>query len=82
MANISRPSFAHWLVTNGKVTAADLGTLNKEWNKTKANVMTYKTYTTAPVTWGQFIASKYPREVLAYQAFLRLTGAAPTFRKD
>jgi hypothetical protein len=42
----------------------------------------HKVYTTEPTTWDQFVASRYARKVLAYQAYLRLTGAAPTLKKD
>ena len=51
-----------------------------ERNQTKPSG--FKVYTTGPTTWDQFVASKYPRKVLAYQAYLRMIGAAPSFKKD
>ena len=56
--------------------------LNIEWSRIKRGSTKHSVYTTAPTTWSQFVASKYPRKVLAYQAYLRLIGAAPTFKKD
>jgi hypothetical protein len=43
----------------------------------------HKVFTTDPTTWDQFVASRYARKVLAYQAYLRVIGAAPiTLKKD
>lgn len=77
-----RPAFADWLRTSGQITATELYTLTAEWNRIKSGAADYRVYTTEPTTWDQFVASKYPRKVLAYQAYLRLIGAAPTFNKD
>ena len=81
-SNPKRPTFTLWLRQTGEVSAEELGALNKEWNQRKAEYLNHKTYTTAPVTWSQFVASKYPRKVLAYQSYLRVIGATPTFNKD
>lgn len=75
-----RPTFVHWLRASGQVTPGELGALVKEWSRVKPSG--FKVFTTGPITWDQFVASKYPRKVLAYQAYLRLIGAAPTFKKD
>jgi len=78
-ANPKRPTFVHWLRTSGQITDDEVRQLSDEWSRVKPN---HKVYTTAPTSWDQFVASKYPRKVLAYQAYLRVTGAAPTFKKD
>lgn len=78
----SRPSFVHWLRTSGQVTPGELGALTKEWSRVKPGFANHKVYTTDPTTWDQFVASKYPRKVLAYHAYLRVIGVAPTFKKD
>lgn len=75
-----RPTFVRWLHTTGQISIEELGALTKDWNATKSSG--FKVFTTGPVTWDQFVASKYPRKVLAYQAYLRMIGAAPTFKKD
>lgn len=75
-----RPTFVHWLRASGQLTEEEIARLSREWNRIKPSM--FKVYTTGPVTWDQFVASKYPRKVLAYQAYLRLIGAAPDFRKD
>lgn len=75
-----RPTFVHWLRTSGQVTDEDLRSLSNEWSQIKPSG--FKVYTTGPTTWDQFVASKYPRKVLAYQAYLRVIGAAPSFKKD
>ena len=75
-------TFVQWLRTSGQMTPEDLGALIKEWSLIKSGSTDHKVYTTKPLTWSQFVASKYPRKVLAYQAYLRLIGAAPTFEKD
>lgn len=77
-----RVTFTHWLRITKQVSAEDLGTLSKEWANYKMGHPPHQVYTTGPITWDQFVASKYPRKVLAYQAYLRMIGAAPTFRKD
>lgn len=77
-----RPTFVHWLRASGQLTPEELGALIKEWNRVKPGSDHHKVFTTGPITWDQFVASKYPRKVLAYQAYLRLIGAAPDFRKD
>ena len=77
-----RPTFVHWLRASGQLTPGELGALVKEWSRVKPGSANHKVYTTAPTTWDQFVASKYPRKVLTYQAYLRLTGAAPTLKKD
>lgn len=77
-----RVTFTHWLRISGQVSDADLGTLSKEWSNYRQDHPPHQVYTTGPITWDQFVASKYPRKVLAYQAYLRMIGAAPTFRKD
>jgi hypothetical protein len=82
MFSSERPSFVYWLRTSGHVTAGELGALVKEWTEHRMKNSDHKVFTTGPTTWDQFVASKYPRKVLAYQAYLRLTGAAPTFKKD
>jgi len=86
MTNLSskRPSFVHWLRASGHVTASELGALLNEWTEYRAKNYDddHKVFTTSPTSWDQFVASKYPKKVLAYQAYLRLTGAAPTFKKD
>ena len=78
-ANPKRPTFVHWLRTSGQITDDEVRQLSDEWSRVKPG---HKVYTTAPTSWDQFVASKYPRKVLAYQAYLRVTGAAPTFKKD
>lgn len=80
-------TFFQWLRTTGQIGPGQigpeqLGALTKEWNQIKHRSDQHKVYTTDPITWDQFVASKYPRKVLAYQAYLRLIGAAPDFRKD
>ena len=77
-----KPSFVHWLRTSGQITEDEVEKLHTEWVSTKRKNTNHKTYTTAPTTWDQFVASKYPRKVLAYQAYLRVIGAAPSFKKD
>lgn len=81
-SNPKRPSFVHWLRTSGQISKSEVNKLNTEWIMTKLNGSDHKVFTTGPITWDQFVASKYPRKVLAYQAYLRLIGAAPDFRKD
>jgi hypothetical protein len=75
-----RPTFVHWLRASGQISDEDLRLLSNEWNQIKPSG--FKVYTTGPITWDQFVASKYPRKVLAFQAYLRVIGAAPTFKKD
>ena len=77
-----RPTFVHWLRTSGQITEDEVNQLNTEWSRVKPGSTNHKVYTTSPTTWDQFVASKYPKKVLAYQAYLRLIGAAPTFKKD
>jgi len=77
-----RPTFVHWLSTSGQLTVDEVNQLNAEWSRVKSGSIDHKVYTTSPTTWDQFVASKYPRKVLAYQAYLRLIGAAPTLKKD
>ena len=75
-----RPTFVHWLRTSGQMTVEEHVALIDEWNQIKPSG--FKVFTTGPTTWDQFVASKYPRKVLAFQAYLRVIGAAPTFKKD
>ena len=75
-----RPSFARWLRTTGQITDSEYLTLNDEWSQIKPSG--FKVYTTGPTTWDQFLAGKYPRQFITYQAYLRVIGAAPTFKKD
>jgi hypothetical protein len=77
-----RPTFVHWLRTSGHITPDELGALVKEWTEHRIKALDHKVYTTGPTTWDQFVASRYARKVLAYQAYLRVIGAAPTFKKD
>jgi hypothetical protein len=77
-----RPTFVHWLRTSGHITPDELGALVKEWTEHRMKNIDHKVFTTGPTTWDQFVASRYARKVLAYQAYLRLIGAAPTFKKD
>ncbi|MEI2422534.1 hypothetical protein V6O07_19810, partial [Arthrospira platensis SPKY2] len=70
-----RPSFSRWLRTTGQVTESEFMKLNDEWSRVKPGSADHKVYTTRPTTWDMFLASKFPRKMLAYQAFLRLTGA-------
>jgi hypothetical protein len=77
-----RPSFVHWLRASGHITPDELGVLVKEWTEHRMKKLDHKVYTTHPTTWDQFVASRYARKLLAYQAYLRLIGAAPTFKKD
>lgn len=81
-ANPKRPTFVHWLRASGQLTGGELGALADEWGEVKKGADRHQVYTTGPTTWDQFVASKYPRKVLAYQAYLRLIGAAPSFKKD
>ena len=77
-----RPTFVHWLRASGQISAGELGALVKEWAEYRMKHPPSVNFTTGPTTWDQFVAGKYPRKVLAYQAYLRLIGAAPTFKKD
>ena len=77
-----RPTFVYWLRASGHISAEELGALTKDWANYRTDHPAHQVYTTGPITWDQFVASKYPRKVLAYQAYLRIIGAAPTFRKD
>jgi hypothetical protein len=77
-----RPTFVHWLRASGQIADAELDSLAEEWVKYRMKRTDHKVYTTEPTTWDQFVASRYARKVLAYQAYLRLTGAAPTLKKD
>ena len=77
-----RPTFVHWMRSSGQITPEELGALVKEWSEARIQNSDHKVFTTGPITWDQFVASKYPRKVLAYQAYLRLIGAAPTFKKE
>jgi len=76
------PSFVHWLRTSGQIADAELYGLAQEWAKYRKEAAMNIGFTTGPTSWDQFVASKYPRKVLTYQAYLRLIGAAPTFNKD
>ena len=78
----SRPTLVRWLHTSGQITDSEYFKLNDEWRRVKPGSAYHKIYTTDPTTWDQFVASKYPRKVLAYQAYLRVIGAAPSFKKD
>lgn len=82
MSQPKRPTFVHWLRTSGQITIEEIDALTKEWSRVKPGSADHKVYTTDPITWDQFVASKYPRKVLAYQAYLRMIGAAPAFKKD
>lgn len=77
-----RLSFARWLRTTGQITDREFLTLNDEWSRVRPKTSNHKVYTTGPVTWDQFLAGKYPRQFIVYQAFLRLTGGALTLKKD
>jgi hypothetical protein len=77
-----RPTFVHWMRSSGQISAEELGALVKGWSEHRTKHPAHQVYTTGPTTWDQFVASKYPRKVLAYQAYLRIIGAAPTFKKD
>ena len=81
-SNPKRPTFVHWLRTSGQITEDEVNQLNAEWVEHRLKSTNHTVYTTDPTTWDQFVASKHPRKVLAYQAYLRLIGAAPTFKKD
>jgi hypothetical protein len=76
------PTFARWLRITGRVTGDEMFALTGEWQRARMSYTEHKVYTTRPITWDQFLAGKYPRQFITYQAFLRLTGAAPTLRKD
>jgi len=82
MAVPKRPTFVHWLRASGQITPDELGSLVRDWTEARMKRTGYAVYTTEPTTWDQFVASRYARKVLAYQAYLRLTGAAPTLKKD
>jgi hypothetical protein len=77
-----RPTFVHWLRASGQASDEELRLLSAEWVEARMKRTDHKVYTTEPTTWDQFVASRYARKVLAYQAYLRLTGAAPTLKKD
>lgn len=77
-----RPTFVHWLRASGQISDDEVKRLNDEWSRVKPGSTDHKVYTTSPTTWDQFVASKYPRKVLAYQAYLRVIGVAPTLKKD
>jgi hypothetical protein len=77
-----RPTFVHWLRTSGQIADAELDGLAGDWIEARMKRTGHKVYTTEPTTWDQFVASRYAHKVLAYQAYLRLTGAAPTLKKD
>jgi len=77
-----RPTFVHWLRASGQLDAGELGALVKEWNQIKHGSAGHEVFTTNPITWDQFVGSKYPRKVVTYQAYLRVTGAAPTLNKE
>ena len=77
-----RPTFVHWLRASGQIADAELDGLAEEWVKYRKEAAMNIGFTTEPTTWDQFVASRYARKVLAYQAYLRLTGAAPTLKKD
>lgn len=81
-SKFKRPTFVHWLRASGQITDEDLRSLSNEWNQIKHGSADHKVFTTSSTTWDQFVGSKYPRKVLAYQAYLRVTGAAPTLNKD
>jgi len=77
-----RPTFVHWMLSSGQISAEELGALTKGWVEHRTKHPPSVNFTTGPITWDQFVASKYPRKVLAFQAYLRIIGAAPTFNKD
>ena len=77
-----RPSFVHWLRASGHITPDELGALVRDWTEHRMKNANHKVFTTDPTTWDQFVASRYARKVLAYQAYLRVIGAAPTLKKD
>jgi hypothetical protein len=66
-------TFLQWLTANGTIDAAQLGRLTKEWEEFRRGLSPLKTYDTAPRTLTAFVARKYPREFIVYQAYLRLT---------
>lgn len=77
MTTPKRPSFVRWLRASGQITEGEYCTLATEWNQIRKDARRHQVYTTAPTTWDQFVASKYPQKALAYQAYLRLIGATP-----
>ena len=68
-----KPTFTQWLMATGTVNAADLGRFRREWINFKAGLAPLSTYDNAPRTYAQFVARKYPRELIVYQSMRRLT---------
>lgn len=81
MGKPKRQSFVHWLRAGGHITEAEVNRLGAEWREAKREAGRTQNFTTAPVTWSQFVARKYPHKVPAYQAYLRLIGAAEAMKK-
>ena len=69
------PSVVYWLRASGQITDNEGRQLSDEWSRVKPGSADHKVYTTVPTSWEQFVASKYPREVLAYQAYPRVIGS-------
>lgn len=74
--------FVQWLRATGQITEEELRPLSDEWLKVRQQLSRHKVFTSVPTTWDQFVASKYPRKVLTYQAYLRMTGGASFLNKD
>jgi hypothetical protein len=66
-------SFLRWLTANGTIDAAQLGRLTKEWDEFRRGLAPLNVYDAAPRSYTQFVARKYPKEFIVYQAYLRLT---------
>ena len=74
--------FVQWLRTTGQLTDEELRPLSDEWSVLRQQLKHHKVFTSVPTTWDQFVASKYPRKVFTYQAYLRMTGGTSFLNKD
>jgi hypothetical protein len=66
-------TFTQWLLATGTISDDELTDLHRdfyEFHKGRAPLITYDT---APWTFTQFVARKYPREFIVYQSMRRLT---------
>ena len=69
----SIPTFPQWLLATGVLSDDMLDELYRDYHAGLAPLSTYDTYDTSPRTFTQFVARKYPREFIVYQAMRRLT---------
>ena len=67
------PTFTQWLMATGTLNDDMLDELHRDYYAFQKGLAPLSTYDTSPRTFTQFVASKYPKQFIVYQAMRRLT---------